>query len=128
VAQLFSLGSIRVMSKIAIIFIVCSFLVVGCADRVVEYQSDNSGHLHYVGTFTEEESWKQIVERTIDREVAGERPDGGFATWEKSWQNWYANIRHLPSVGFKSADLKTPEDMVSYMKQRRITRRLPPYE
>jgi hypothetical protein len=116
------------MSKVAIIFIVCSSLIVGCANRVVEYHSDNSGHLHYVGTFTEEESWKQIVEQTIDREVAGERPDGGFATWKKSWQNWYANIRRLPGVGFKSADLKTPQDMVSYMKQRRIARGLSSFE
>jgi hypothetical protein len=115
------------MNKASIIFIVCSFLIVGCADRVVEYQSDNSGHLHYVGTFTEEETWKQTVERMIDREVAGERPDGGIATWEKFWQNWYANIRHSPNVYFKSADLKTPEDMVSYMKQRRISRGLPTF-
>ena len=116
------------MNKAAIIFVVCSFLIAGCADRVVEYKSDSSGHVHYVGTFTEEESWKQIVESNIDREKAGERPDGGSATWEQDWQNWYANIRHHPSVGFKSADLKTPEDMVTYMKQRRIARGLPPYE
>ncbi|HEY5041511.1 MAG TPA: hypothetical protein VIK53_05855 [Verrucomicrobiae bacterium] len=121
----------RAMNKVItnlILLSVCSFVIAGCADRVVEYQSDSSGHVHYVGTFTEEESWKQIVESTIDREKAGERPDGGFATWEQDWQNWYANIRRTQKMIFKSDDLKTPEDMVTYMKQRRIARGLPPYE
>lgn len=102
-------------------------MLTGCASRVTEYQVGANGRLRKMGTFTEEESWKRIVEQQIDREVAGEPPVGS-PTWEESWRTWYANIRRHPRVYFKSAELKTTEDMVAYMKKRRSARGLPPFE
>jgi hypothetical protein len=74
------------------------------------------------------ESWKWEVEQLIDRELAGEPPYAGRPTWEAFWQTWYAATRKYPDVTCKWKELKTTEDLVTYMKQRRVARGLPPYE
>jgi hypothetical protein len=114
----------HLLITLGIAVLLCS----GCRTKVVEYKTDSSGHLHYVGTLTPDESWKQIEKARIDAEVAGEHPDAGKQTWKEYWQWSYKDIRLNPGPPpWHSTDFKTADDMVRWIERQRSARGLPPY-
>ena len=105
-----------------------AFLLTGCAQTVTEYRPDSDGRYHKVGTFTPEESWKREVNECIAQEKAGTLKKASYKTVKQYWQTWYRDIRSNPDPGWKSAEFRTSEDMVTYMKQRRSEAGLPTYD
>ncbi|MBE7158176.1 MAG: hypothetical protein INR62_07040 [Rhodospirillales bacterium] len=106
----------------------CAFLLVGCAETVTEYRPGSDGRYHKVGTFTPDESWKRRVNEEIAQEKAGTLQKPSYETTKQYWQSRYRGIRSHPGVGWKSAEFKTSEDLVSYIKQQRRAAGLPTYD
>ena len=105
------------------------FVLAGCFPAVSEVKVDPETHKFTKKTYkSEADFWKAQVERRIEQELAGKKPDGGSPTWKAYWTNWYANIRRYPSPPWKDSEIKTSEDMVRYMKEQRRAHGLPTYE
>ena len=92
-----------------------------------EYNTDRAGHVS-VSNVTEDQYWKERVDERIAAEIAHEKPEAGYDTWQNYWRWWYGVIRNKKKVPFKSAEFKTPEDMVNYIKDRRRAKGLPTYD
>lgn len=92
-----------------------------------EYNSDRSGRVS-VTNVTEEQYWKERVDERIAAEIAHEKPESGYDTWQNYWRWWYSVLRRKKKTPFKSSQFKTSEDMVNYIKERRRERGLPTYE
>ncbi|HEY6070827.1 MAG TPA: hypothetical protein VIU85_05565 [Chthoniobacterales bacterium] len=114
--------------------VVSAFLVLiflpACAihpPTIREYSTDPGGRTS-MKTVTEEEYWKERVDERIAAEIAKEKPEAGYDTWQNYWRWWYSVLRKKKKVPFKSADFKTPEDMVNYIKEKRRAKGLPTYE
>jgi hypothetical protein len=107
----------------------CAFGLAACFPAVTEYSADPQTHKFTKKTYkSDADFWKAQVERRIEQELAGKKADGGSPTWKAYWTNWYANIRRDPSPPWKDSELKTSEDMIRYMKERRKAHGLPPYD
>jgi hypothetical protein len=92
-----------------------------------EYNTDQSGRVS-VSNVTEEQYWKERVDERIAAEIAHEKPEAGYDTWQNYWRWWYSVLRRKKKVPFKSDEFKTSEDMVNYIKEKRRTKGLPTYE
>ena len=107
----------------------CAFGLAGCFPAVTEYSPNPQTHKVTKKTYkSEADFWKANVERQIDQELAGAKPQGGSPTWKAYWTNRYANIRKQSGPPWKNSEIKTSEDMVRYIKDRRKARGLPPYD
>jgi hypothetical protein len=105
-----------------------ALLCTGCSTKVVEYKTDSSGHIHYVGTFTKDQVWEQEETSDIDDEVAGKHPWAGISTWREYWRWRYANIRRYHMPDWKSTEFKNADDMVRWIEQQRTAKGLPSYD
>jgi len=92
-----------------------------------EYQTDTGGHTS-VKNVTEEEYWKERVDERIAAEIAKEKPEAGYDTWQNYWRWWYSVLRRKKKPPFKSNEFKTSADMVNYIKDKRRAKGLPTYE
>jgi hypothetical protein len=92
-----------------------------------EYNTDRSGRVS-VTNVTEEQYWKERVDERIAAEIAHEKPEAGYDTWQNYWRWWYSVLRRKKKVPFKSDQFKTSQDMVNYIKERRREKGLPTYE
>ena len=92
-----------------------------------EYNTDRSGRTS-VSNVTEEQYWKERVDERIAAEVAKEKPEAGYDTWQNYWRWWYSELRRKKKPPFKSDNFKTSEDMVNYIKEKRRAKGLPTYE
>lgn len=92
-----------------------------------EYNADASGHVA-VKTVTEDVYWKERVDERIKAELAHEKPEAGYDTWQNYWRWWYSVLRRKKKPAFKSQEFKTSEDMVNYIKQQRRAKGLPLYD
>jgi hypothetical protein len=107
-----------------------STLLSGCSihrPTIREYHTDQAGRTS-VSNVTEEEYWKERVEERIAAEIAKEKPEAGYDTWQNYWRWWYSVLRRKKKPAFKSDQFRTSEDMVNYIKERRRARGLPTYE
>src|SRR5213082_4285820 len=96
-------------------------LLVGCAihrPTIREYRTDESGRTS-VTNVTEEQYWKERVDERIAAEIAHEKPEAGYDTWQNYWRWWYSVLRRKKKAPFKSAEFRTSEDMVNYIKEKR---------
>jgi len=116
------------MRQIVITSFFVGFLLVGCSSNFNEYRVDENGQMTKVGSFTGDELWKRLVDESISKELAGEKPEAGSSTWKDYWRGWYADIRLHPKPAWKPSDFKTSKDMVTYIKQQRAAKGLPTYE
>jgi hypothetical protein len=92
-----------------------------------EYNTDQSGHTS-MRNVTEDQYWKERVDERIAAEVAHEKPEAGYDTWQNYWRWWYSVLRRKKKAPFKSQEFKTSEDMVNYIKDKRRAKGLPTYE
>jgi hypothetical protein len=92
-----------------------------------EYNTDRTGRTS-VSNVTEEQYWKERVDERIGAEIAKEKPEAGYDTWQNYWRWWYSVLRRKKKPPFKSDDFKTSEDMVNYIKEKRRAKGLPIYE
>ena len=92
-----------------------------------EYNTDQSGHVS-VTNVTEDVYWKERVNERIKAEIAHEKPEAGYDTWQNYWRWWYSVLRRKKKPAFKSQEFKTSEDMVNYIKQQRRAKGLPLYD
>lgn len=106
-------------------------LFAGCIEfhrrTIREYNTDRSGHVS-VTNVTEEQYWKERVDERIAAEIAHEKPEAGYDTWQNYWRWWYSVLRRKKKAPFKSDHFKTSEEMVNYMKEKRREKGLPTYE
>ncbi|HWY51408.1 MAG TPA: hypothetical protein VNW72_07985 [Chthoniobacterales bacterium] len=105
-------------------------LFAGCAihrPTIREYQTDPAGRMN-VSNVTEEQYWKERVDERIAAEVAKEKPESGYDTWQNYWRWWYSVLRRKKNPPFKSDEFKKSEDMVNYIKEKRRAKGLPTYE
>jgi hypothetical protein len=105
-------------------------LLVGCAihpPTIREYQTDRAGQVS-VSNVTEEQYWKERVDERITAEIAKEKPEAGYDTWQNYWRWWYSVLRRKNKPPFKSEEFKKSEDMVNYIKGKRRAKGLPTYE
>ena len=92
-----------------------------------EYRAGEGGQVH-VANVTEDEYWKERVDERIAAEIAKEKPEAGYDTWQNYWRWWYSVLRSKKKMPFKSDQFKRPEDMVNYIKEKRRAKGLPTYE
>jgi hypothetical protein len=102
----------------------------GCAIHprtIREYRTDEGGRTT-MSNVTEEQYWKERVDERIAAEIAKEKPEAGYDTWQNYWRWWYSVLRRKKKMPFKSAEFKKPEDLVNYIKEKRRAKGLPAYE
>ena len=116
-------------SRRLIALLLAAALLVGCFGRrtIREYRTEEGGRVS-VTNVTEEQYWKERVDERIVAEIAKEKPEAGYDTWQNYWRWWYSVLRRKKKMPFKSDEFKKPEDMVNYIKERRRAKRLPTYE
>jgi hypothetical protein len=105
-------------------------LLTGCEIHrrtIREYNTDQSGRTS-VSNVTEEQYWKERVDERIAAEIAKEKPEAGYETWQNYWRWWYSVLRRKKKPPFKSDEFKRSEDMVNYIKEKRRAKGLPTYE
>src|SRR5436305_4604440 len=120
----------NISTQLVIAMLIAAFLP-GCIDfhprTIREYNTDGSGHTT-VKNVTEEEYWKERVDERIAAEIKKEKPEAGYDTWQNYWRWWYSVLRRKKKPPFKSANFKTTEEMVTYIKEKRREKGLPTYE
>jgi len=116
--------------RLVVALLIAASFVDCTAPTITEYRTEPSGHGAYVGTFTEDEYWKRLVDLRIAAESAGEKPEAksGHEKWSTYWPWWYSVLRRHPKPPWKSKEFKTSEDMVNYIKEKRRAKGLPTYE
>jgi hypothetical protein len=92
-----------------------------------EYRTDEGGRAT-MSNVTEEQYWKERVDERIAAEIAKEKPEAGYDTWQNYWRWWYSVLRRKKKAPFKSDQFRTSEDLVNYIKERRREKGLPTYE
>ena len=105
-------------------------LLVGCAihrPTIREYRTDEAGRTS-VSNVTEEQYWKERVDERIAAEIAKEKPEAGYDTWQNYWRWWYSVLRRKKQPPFKSDEFKSSADLVNYIKEKRRAKGLPTYE
>ena len=120
--------TIRSRQVIALL-LVAAFLPACAIHRptIREYNTDQAGHLS-VKNVSEDVYWKERVNERIAAELAHEKPEAGYDTWQNYWRWWYSVLRRKKKPAYKSQEFKTSEDMVNYIKQQRRAKGLPTYE
>ncbi len=117
-------------SRRIIVLLLVATLLVGCGGSrrtIREYRTDQGGRTT-VSNVPEEQYWKERVDERIAAEVAKEKPEAGYDTWQNYWRWWYSVLRRKKKMPFKSGEFKKPEDMVNYIKEKRRAKGLPTYE
>jgi hypothetical protein len=104
-------------------------LLIGCGSHrtIRQYRTDEAGRTT-VSNVSEEQYWKERVDERIAAEIAKEKPEAGYDTWQNYWRWWYSVLRRKKQPPFKSAEFKKAEDMVNYIKEKRRAKGLPTYE
>lgn len=119
-----------IRSRRIIGLLLVAILLVGCEIHrrtIREYRTDETGRSS-VANVTEEQYWKERVDERIAAEIANEKPEAGYETWQNYWRWWYSVLRSKKKLPFKSEEFKTPEDLVNYIKEKRRAKGLPTYE
>jgi hypothetical protein len=104
-------------------------LLLGCSGHrtIREYRTDQSGQTT-MSTVSEEQYWKERVDERIAAEIAKEKPESGYDTWQNYWRWWYSVLRRKKKPPFKSEQFRTSDDMINYIKEKRRAKGLPTYE
>jgi hypothetical protein len=115
--------------RIILILLVVSFLPACAIHRptIREYNTDQGGRVS-VANVTEDQYWKERVDERIAAEIAHEKPEAGYDTWQNYWRWWYSVLRRKKKPAYKSQEFKTSDDMVNYIKDKRRAKGLPTYE
>jgi hypothetical protein len=115
--------------RIAATLLVVTFLPACEIHRrtIREYNRDPAGRVS-VTNVTEDQYWKERVDERIAAEIAHEKPEAGYDTWQNYWRWWYSVLRRKPKPAYKSQEFKTSEEMVTYIKEKRRAKGLPTYE
>ena len=118
-----------IQSRRTIALLLVATLLMGCTSRrtIREYRTDEAGRTT-VSNVSEEQYWKNRVDERIAAEIAKEKPEAGYDTWQNYWRWWYSVLRRKKQPPFKSAEFKRSEDMVNYIKEKRRAKGLPTYE
>jgi len=116
-------------SRRIIALLLVAILLVGCGGHrtIREYRTDQGGRVS-VTNVTEEQYWKERVDERIAAEIAKEKPEAGYETWQNYWRWWYSVLRRKKKPPFKSDEFKKSEDLVNYIKEKRRAKGLPTYE
>ena len=116
-------------SRRIIVLLLVASLLVGCRSRrtIREYRTDEAGRTTLTNV-TEEQYWKERVDERIAAEIAKEKPEAGYDTWQNYWRWWYSVLRRKKKMPFKSDEFKKSEDLVNYIKEKRRAKGLPTYE
>jgi len=120
----------RIGRQLVIGLMIAATLLTGCEFHrrtIREYSTDRSGRTS-VSNVTEEQYWKERVDERIAAEIAKEKPEAGYETWQNYWRWWYSVLRRKKKPPFKSDEFKRSEDMVNYIKEKRRAKGLPTYE
>ena len=120
----------KIHSRRIIVLPLVATLLIGCAihsPTIREYRTDPGGRIN-VSNVTEEQYWKERVDERIAAEIAKEKPESGYDTWQNYWRWWYSVLRRKSKPPFKSEEFKKSEDMVNYIKEKRRAKGLPTYE
>jgi len=128
--MLFRLIMQTIHSRRIIALLLVAALVVGCSGRgrtIREYRTEEGGRVS-VTNVSEEQYWKERVDERIAAEIAKEKPEAGYDTWQNYWRWWYSVLRRKKKMPFKSGELRRPDDMVNYIKEKRRAKGLPTYE
>src|SRR2546423_4952259 len=83
-----------------------------------EYNTDRSGHVS-VTNVTEEQYWKERVDERIGAEIAHEKPESGYDTWQNYWRWWDIVRRRKKKKPVKTDPFKTLEDFVRFIYEQR---------
>jgi len=119
----------KINSRRIIALLLAAIVLVGCAGHptIREYRTDQGGQVS-VTNVTEAQYWKERVDERIAAEIAKQKPEAGYDTWQNYWRWWYSVLRRKKKMPFKSEEFKRPEDLVNYIKEKRRAKGLPTYE
>ena len=120
----------RISRQLTIGLLLAATFLSGCdihRRTIREYNTDSSGRTTSKNV-TEEEYWKEKVDERIAAEIAKEKPEAGYDTWQNYWRWWYSVLRRKKKPPFKSDSFKTSDEMVTYIKDKRRAKGLPTYE
>jgi hypothetical protein len=104
--------------QLCILAVTLALALSGCAAET-EFTLDPQTH-QVIGKRTyrsHEEAWRDLVERRIQAEIAGEAPDVRGETWPQFWRGWYSSLRHN----------KDGEERIAYIRAKRKEHGLNPY-
>jgi hypothetical protein len=116
-------------SQRIIVLLLVATLLAGCAIHprtIREYRTEDGRTT--MNNVTEEQYWKERVDERIAAEIAKEKPEAGYDTWQNYWRWWYSVLRRKKKPPFKSDEFKKSEDLVTYIKEKRRAKGLPTYE
>src|SRR3982750_2718780 len=85
-------------------------LLIGCGSHrtIRQYRTDEAGRTT-VSNVSEEQYWKERVDERIAAEIAKEKPEAGYDTWQNYWRWWYSVLRRKKKPQFKSDEFKRSE-------------------
>jgi hypothetical protein len=102
-----------------IILVITASVLVGCADRPVEYAADNpGGYLHYISS-DPIVIFRNKVDHEAGLEARGVEKPVGSASWHDYWMKVIAYWTEAGTVG-------THREVASYVVQERRARGLAP--
>ena len=130
ILELFRFIMQRLHSRRIIALLLATTLLVGCEIHrrtIREYRTDEAGHTT-MSNVTDEQYWKERVDERIAAEIAKEKPEAGYDTWQNYWRWWYSVLRRKKRPAFKSDEFKSSADLVNYIKEKRRAKGLPTYE
>src|SRR5437762_6329447 len=105
-------------SRRIIVVLLVATLLMGCEIHrrtIREYHTDRAGQIN-VSNVTEEQYWKEGVDERIAAEIAKEKPEAGYDTWQNYWRWGYSGVRRKKKTPFKCDELKRSEELVNYIK------------
>src|ERR1700758_4459766 len=102
----------KIHSRRIVVLLLVTTLLLGCEIHrrtIREYRTEQGGRVS-VANVTEEQYWKERVDERIAAEIAKEKPEAGYDTWQNYWRWWYRVLRRKKKPPFKSDEFKTSED------------------
>src|SRR5438309_11852502 len=88
-------------------------LLVGCAihrPTIREYRTDETGRTT-VANVTEEQYWKERVDERIAAEIAKDKSEAGYDTWQNYLRGRYTGLRWKRKAPTASDELKSSADL-----------------
>ncbi|MBV9618278.1 MAG: hypothetical protein JO201_03620 [Verrucomicrobia bacterium] len=104
-----------------ILAVATAFLMFGCVDGPIEYNTDNTGGTFHSISTDPVEIFRSKVDHEAGLEARGVEPPVGNGSWREYWTKLIAYYTGLEADG-----IGTRQQVVAYIAQQRSARGLPP--
>src|SRR5256886_14369318 len=116
----------RIRSRHLIATLLLAALLPACdvhRRTIREYHTDQGGRVS-VSNVTEEEYWKERVDERIAAEIAKEKPEAGYDTWQNYWRWGGSVFRREKKTPFKTNEFQKAAGKGNYIQKKRRAKRI----